>query len=71
MKEIRTVPINSTKPFVDAVHKAMDQQKKNDRIVVPNQTVSTADEILKYKQLLDMGAITEEEFAKLKSDLIK
>ncbi len=31
---------------------------------------SAADEILKYKQLLDMGAITEEEFEKKKKQLL-
>ena len=35
----------------------------------PTQT-SAADEILKYKQLLDMGAISEEEYAKQKDALL-
>lgn len=33
-------------------------------------SVSAADELLKYKQLLDMGAITQEEFAKKKKELL-
>ena len=33
--------------------------------------ISVADEILKFKELLDMGAITEEEFLKKKKELIK
>ena len=70
-KEITTVSINSTKPFVDAVYKAMELQKQKDRVVIQNQATSAADELLKYKQLLDMGAITEEEFTKLKKNLIK
>lgn len=36
----------------------------------PASFVSAADEILKYKQLLDCGAITEEEFNKKKSELL-
>ena len=32
--------------------------------------VNVADEILKYKQLLDMGAITQEEYDRKKSDLL-
>ena len=37
--------------------------------VVQNQN-SSADEILKYKNLLDMGAITQEEYDKKKSELL-
>ena len=36
----------------------------------PASSGSAADEILKYKQLLDCGAITEEEFNKKKSELL-
>lgn len=36
----------------------------------PSFSGSAADEILKYKQLLDCGAITEEEFNKKKSELL-
>lgn len=32
--------------------------------------ISVADEILKFKKLLDMGAITEEEFLKKKKELL-
>ena len=31
---------------------------------------SIADEILKFKELLDMGAITEEEYLKKKQELL-
>lgn len=33
-------------------------------------TVSVADELLKFKQLLDMGAITQEEFDRKKTELL-
>lgn len=36
----------------------------------PTQTFSAADELLKYKQLLDMGAISQEEFDKKKKELL-
>lgn len=42
-------------------------------IVIPDKTVPTssaADEIMKYKQLLDDGAITEEEFYIKKKELL-
>lgn len=35
-----------------------------------NKPVSTADELLKYKQLLDAGAITQEEYDKQKKKLL-
>ena len=40
--------------------------------VIKNNTkvISNADELLKYKQLLDEGVITQEEFEKKKKDLI-
>lgn len=36
----------------------------------PSKTISVADEILKFKQLLDIGAITEEEFKIKKKELL-
>jgi hypothetical protein len=39
-------------------------------IAVTTTTSSPADEILKYKELLDMGAITQKEFNKKKKDLL-
>lgn len=36
----------------------------------PESTISVADELLKYKQLLDMGALTQEEFDKKKAELL-
>ena len=32
--------------------------------------ISPADELIKYKQLLDMGALTKEEFDKKKKELL-
>lgn len=41
-----------------------------ERVVAPVQS-SVADEILKFKQLLDMGAITQEEFDAKKKELLR
>ncbi|MDE5758608.1 MAG: SHOCT domain-containing protein, partial [Allobaculum sp.] len=66
---IKSVDKKSTKPFVDAVHKAMEMQSGG-ATIVHQQSSSVADEILKFKKLLDMGAITEEEFERQKNKLL-
>ncbi len=48
--------------------KKISEYKQNRNM--PNTCVSNADEILKYKQLLDLGAITQEEFEKKKQELL-
>lgn len=45
---------------------AMQQTTKT----VSNEEIGTADEIKKYKELLDMGAITQEEFDIKKKQLL-
>ena len=47
---------------------SLKQQKTAPTIV---QSSSSADEILKFKNLLDMGVITQEEFEKKKAELLK
>ena len=58
----------------EAVEKAMNQYKQdqNASIIVDNGSVqkSPADELLKFKQLLDSGVITKEEFEKAKKTLL-
>ncbi len=71
VKVITNVQKYSTKPFVDSVHRAMDLHKENNKIVVNHlQNSSSADEILKFKNLLDMGIISEEEFEKQKKKFL-
>ena len=63
------------------IHKANSEEilsaldiitKAPDRNVQNTQSVnSTTDEIKKYKELLDIGAITQEEFDKKKAELLK
>lgn len=65
---ISSVSKTSTKPFVDAVHRAIDLSKKNSNASVSN--ISNADEILKFKKLYDSGIITKEEFKQQKRKLL-
>lgn len=50
--------------FVRTLNSLMAEQKQKKKIMSP------ADEIKKYKELLDMGAITSEEFEKKKKQLL-
>ena len=47
-----------------------DEILNNVDVEVKNMEFSVADEILKYKQLLDMGVITKEEFDLKKDELL-
>lgn len=52
---------------------ALELKKKIEKLLyqpTETQTVSKADELIKYKQLLDAGAITEEEFLSEKNRLL-
>lgn len=53
-------PVNSTDIVVNA-----NENKYNEN------SISIADELLKYKELLDSGLITREEFDRMKNNLIK
>ena len=46
------------------------QSAEKDSHKISNESVSAADEIVKFKKLLDDGIITQEEFNKKKKDLI-
>lgn len=65
--------LNATIPhFIDAVNKetAIYKQYKTSTVSHDATKESAADELLKYKQLLDMGALTEEEFKIKKKELL-
>lgn len=49
---------------------ACKEAKNNPVIAAPVAAVSVADEIKKFKELLDMGAITQEEFDAKKKQLL-
>lgn len=46
------------------------KEERNPSFTAPTNSISVADEILKYKNLLDIGAITQEEFDKKKTELL-
>ena len=48
----------------------LNQQSEDKNLLSHNCNLSVADEIKKYKELLDMGAITQDEFNKKKSELL-
>ncbi|MCL2651143.1 MAG: SHOCT domain-containing protein [Candidatus Azobacteroides sp.] len=51
-------------------YKLPDEVLKEPQETITQSTISVADEIKKYKELLDMGAITQEEFSKQKNKLL-
>ncbi len=71
-RTIENVPNNSVGFFADTVNKEIELYKKAKNIpikqVVNNN--SPADELIKYKQLLDMGVLTQEEFDIKKKELL-
>lgn len=67
IKDIQNIYIDKT---VDAIR---DQIKKHENKTTAPSTsnnATVADELLKYKELLDAGAISEEEFRKIKNKLL-
>ena len=54
----------------EAVHNAREAKEQKNNNVVIQQAASGADEILKYKGLLDAGIITEEEFNAKKAQIL-
>ena len=57
-------------PLQQKIDEAIFLNKKRTSVVTTIQEVSTADEILKFKELCDKGIITEEEFAAKKKQLL-
>lgn len=58
--------------FADTVNKEIQlcKQAKVTPVTQVVNTASAADELIKYKQLLDMGVLTQEEFAAKKKELL-
>ena len=65
---------HSAKEMYNQICERVELAKKTkmENILKQDQSshISVADEILKFKELLDMGAITEEEFLKKKKELL-
>ena len=62
---------NTAQSCLSALQIIADKNNSTHASQADSQSVSTADEILKYKQLLDMGAITQEEFNAKKKQLLE
>ena len=54
----------------EELEKAIKTAKEAEKQPVVQQAVSTADELKKFKELLDMGVITQEEFDAKKKQLL-
>ena len=69
---IENVPNNSVVFFVNTVNNEIElyKQSKKTHIYQVENNNSPADEIIKYKQLLDMGILTKEEFDAKKNELL-
>ena len=67
--KIQNVQKDTLVPFVNTVNKAREELTKPQPQVI-NHQVSSADEILKFKTLLDQGIINQEEFDKKKKELL-
>ena len=52
------------------IRAAFENYKNNDVVEVTGSTTSAADEIIKFKNLLDQGIITQEEFNAKKKELL-
>ncbi len=72
--KITNVEKNSAMIFVDKVHKELEEYEKKTatpvQVIQQSAPTSNADEIKKYKELLDIGAITQEEFDAKKKQLL-
>ena len=67
-----SLPLPTTKSTIkNKIYELQNQAKGNNGVIqnIVNQ-VSGADEILKYKQLLDAGVLTQEEFDRKKQEIL-
>ncbi len=71
-RTIENVPNTTVGFFADTVNEQVELYKKSKNAPVAQvvQASSSADELLKFKQLLDMEAITQEEFNAKKKELL-
>lgn len=53
------------------ISKKVEELKKEKDEIINNQNTNNADELIKYKKMLDDGIITEEEFLIIKERIIK
>lgn len=72
VRKIENINMDSISFFVDTVNIQIYKYKefKAKLMEVNEHNISIADELLKFKNLLDMGVLTVEEFNKLKEELL-
>ena len=72
IKEKFNVCVNkaAAQSICDKIHEILHSLEKSKATPIGEQATSSADEILKYKNLLDMGAITQEEFEQKNKQLL-
>lgn len=66
MFRVKSVLKKTLIPFINAVNNSIEEMKKTQN----SPKLSVADEIMKFKRLLDERAITQEEFDKKKKELL-
>ena len=66
MFRVKSVLKKTLIPFINAVNNSIEEMKKTQK----SPKLSVDDEIMKFKRLLDEGAITQEEFDKKKKELL-
>ena len=66
MFRVKSVLKKTLIPFINAVNNSIEEMKKTQN----SPKLSVADESMKFKRLLDEGAITQEEFDKKKKELL-
>ena len=74
MNEARIALLGCQKEYLDAVYKEItsivENYQKNQSLGDSKNSMSVADEIKKFKELLDLGAISQEEFDMKKKELL-
>lgn len=68
-EQIRFENILNAKEIVDVINDLIDKRKTNSATTVVN-TSDNADQLVKYKQLLESGVISQEEFDAKKKQLL-
>lgn len=66
---VQIMNLEDTKVFED-LRDFINEKKSKQNAPIQSAPISTADEILKFKDLLDTGVITEEEFQTKKTELL-
>lgn len=67
---IKNITKNTVEKMSDTIQNQISKYEQHNNKSFSKSNFSVADEILKFKQLLDAGIITQEEFDKKKSELI-